>query len=373
MSYSKVKTDEIHDPESGHPIWSKSREWNTQRKPWIHPLPFNLVLLYFVDFKGYYLDGGTTVPRGISNVYSWAPLEYLGDSDLGRAVNKARESFLNSMHDVAQNANNVKEINQNVSAVTSKVKALATAVSAIKKGNVTGAAKALGVKLSGTQKQKIIKRLKQPADAWLELHFGWVPLVQDIGNSIENIQGTGKAPTGSTSIRVTGRGGSGGSNYQDTTAAYWWPSHNESLWICGCRCAAKVKVENPNSALANQMGFVNPLSVAWEAVPFSFVVDWFTNVGQCLSAMTDFVGYSVEESYTTTFRRTTTRWQSYTTADAGPLSGSYSDIKTCQVHVTREQGIAGPTLRIKPFKGFSIERGATAVSLLVQQLSRLQS
>jgi len=38
-------------------------------------------------------------------------------------------------------------------------------------------------------------------------------------------------------------------------------------------------VENPLIRTLDQVGLTNPLSVAWELVPFSFVVDWFIPVG----------------------------------------------------------------------------------------------
>jgi hypothetical protein len=36
----------------------------------------------------------------------------------------------------------------------------------------------------------------------------------------------------------------------------------------------------------NQIGLANPLSIAWEVVPFSFVVDWGLPIGNVLEALT---------------------------------------------------------------------------------------
>jgi hypothetical protein len=46
------------------------------------------------------------------------------------------------------------------------------------------------------------------------------------------------------------------------------------------------------------MGVVNPLSIAWEVIPFSFVVDWFIPVGQVLEACTATMGLSFVDSWT---------------------------------------------------------------------------
>lgn len=40
------------------------------------------------------------------------------------------------------------------------------------------------------------------------------------------------------------------------------------------------------------LGITNPLSVAWELTPYSFVVDWFINVGSYLNTLDAFIGKS---------------------------------------------------------------------------------
>jgi len=130
----------------------------------------------------------------------------------------------------------------------------------------------------------------------------------------------------------------------------------------------EVKISNPNVAIANQMGFVNPLSVAWEAVPFSFVVDWFANVGQCLSAMTDFAGFSVTRSWTTD-RLTMTR--SYTFDQMNGTGSEYHEQYSSKYFShSRGSGVASPTLN-SALRPIGVIRGATAISLLVQQLKSL--
>jgi hypothetical protein len=44
----------------------------------------------------------------------------------------------------------------------------------------------------------------------------------------------------------------------------------------------------------SQWGLSNPLSVAWEVLPFSFVIDWLVPVGSTLEALTAPLGYSVK-------------------------------------------------------------------------------
>ena len=65
-------------------------------------------------------------------------------------------------------------------------------------------------------------------------------------------------------------------------------------------------------AFASALGLNNPLQVFWEAIPYSFVVDWFLKVGRRLSALTaqPFQGeWSVTD--TTTTVKSMTRWDVY--------------------------------------------------------------
>ena len=54
------------------------------------------------------------------------------------------------------------------------------------------------------------------------------------------------------------------------------------------------RVTNQNAYLANRVGMINPATVAWELVPFSFAIDWFLPVTSFLDSYTDQVGWSVD-------------------------------------------------------------------------------
>lgn len=58
-------------------------------------------------------------------------------------------------------------------------------------------------------------------------------------------------------------------------------SSNVTLWY---------EIEDPNVAWASSLGLLNPAVLAWESVPFSFVIDWFLPVGNFLQSLSTPLG-----------------------------------------------------------------------------------
>lgn len=386
MSYSRSKTTAIYETiSSGQQVLVKSgyAQYNCQKRVkghYLTPLDYDR---YFNERLAWYSQtcvtaAGDPNPQYQANdpisVNSLAPVEIsdVFGPDIERCTNKVYAKFVDQMKDSAQNANNVLEAKQSIGQIISHVKAISGSIEAVRRGDIVGAAKKLGISIDGNTEKKIKRRAKQASDRWLELHFGWVPLVQDIGSSIDALQGTGKSSPYSFVDIKAGSGFSG--NYSDSSTTYpalglQDQTYDSYHWNGGVRMSGQVAVENPNIALANQMGFVNPLSVAWEAVPFSFVADWFSNAGQCLSAMSDFWGYQLHFGRTTSlvtnvYNHTFKRDQ-YGINPHNIKNEGYS-VKFFRMN--RVGGITSPVFRFTPLKGISIARGATAISLLVQQM-----
>jgi len=385
-TYSRFKT--IEELTSGYPVNVRQkfgqRYWNCQKRVKGHypsPLDFDMHFSQTLFWDSRRLEGAVNDPNHYyaTNDPIGCDLLAVGmqdaaSGDAQRASNKAYAKFIDQMKDTAQNANNILEAGQSVGQILSHVSSIASSIHAIRRGDVAGAAKALGVSIDAKGANKIKRRAKQAADRWLELHFGWVPLVQDIGSSIDILQGTGKSST-SLVRQKTGAGFSGNS-YSTSGSGINWPYyddvHDSLNWSGGAVMRGMVGVENPNVAIANQMGFVNPLSVAWEAVPFSFVADWFSNVGQCLSAMTDFWGYQLHNGSTSVLS-TTVRNYGFTRRG---LSDSFlfkqETYSVKYVSMTRTAGIVSPVFKFSLPKAISPTRGATAISLLVQQMNHIR-
>lgn len=73
-----------------------------------------------------------------------------------------------------------------------------------------------------------------------------------------------------------------------------------------CHISAVYDIEPTGTRTFQQLGLTNPLSVAWELTPFSWGVDYVTNVGKWLSSLARIEGASFVEGSLTRIQRTKT-------------------------------------------------------------------
>ena len=111
------------------------------------------------------------------------------------------------------------------------------------------------------------------------------PLVNDIGTSIGVLQ------RDFPSERVRGQSRA----FQSFNRPWDGGSSREGVVVHRLSLSARFVVSNPNLLLADQLGFINPAVVVWDAVPYSFVVDWFLPVGKFLQSFSNDFGITLIE------------------------------------------------------------------------------
>lgn len=264
--------------------------------------------------------------------------------------NNALDKFNGMIGEKSSWGTNLAEAHQAVGMLEGRAMQILAAAKQIRRYNFGAAARILDL-------NHIPKGLRTNAKAFannfLEYHFGWEPAIADIHNSLTTMT---DADFGTRRIRanhsehIWGRG----------PVTDGWEQYS---WNIMCKLGAYVRITNESAYLANQSGLLNPLVVAWDMVPFSFVVDWFTNVGQVLEGVTGFVGLSIERAYTVTVENGNYQTQTNRLSDGFAQGRSEKNVL-----ISRVPGLPSASLALKPFKGFSPIRGLTAISLLLQGL-----
>lgn len=148
---------------------------------------------------------------------------------------------------------------------------------------------------------------KANASAWLEGRYGWLPIISDCQAAI-NIAKTmrDKVSSALQVVRTSERG--------DSSTSY---SYDVALYGAAYRAMGTRIMRESGSAHTGILYQVSPMALdeklskqlglggealpktVWEVVPFSFVADWFTNVGEWISAVTPNPWVTILGSWTT--------------------------------------------------------------------------
>lgn len=220
------------------------------------------------------------------------------------------------------------------------------------------------------------------ASRYLEYIYGWVPLVNDIYGIMELMKNTGKRP-----LLLEGRGKSK-RNHQ-TNSGRFNDFSNKSFCSIGplnedvkVRCQIHGRIDPNATALRtlNQLGLLNPASLAWDLTPWSFVVDWFVPIGPVLSAMTAPAGLiyvagscSVRSSISGPYQNAYTGWRG--SGPTGNVSTSTSNATgiAWRESYSRKTYSSWPRPSFyfsnDPFKG---DRSLKALALAIVNLRKLR-
>lgn len=119
--------------------------------------------------------------------------------------------------------------------------------------------------------------VKTAGQAWLEYIYGWKPLISDIHAAADE------------SLRfvlnrystIKGHGLFTDTRYLTLSDGMSYIGRNIPVKIKNA-VTIELTLDNRKTMDWSRWGSFNPISIGWELMPYSFVVDWFFNVGQFL-------------------------------------------------------------------------------------------
>lgn len=118
-----------------------------------------------------------------------------------------------------------------------------------------------------------------PHQLWLEMQYGWKPYLGDIYGAVKSLNKSFREE--GQLIRVSRQ-----LVREDATPPpYGGPGSGGSSRLT-VKAIAYYEVHSSTAVMLQEAGLINPFQVAWEVVPFSFLLDWFIPVGNMLQAST---------------------------------------------------------------------------------------
>jgi hypothetical protein len=263
---------------------------------------------------------------------------------------RTHDKFWNRMQEKASLGVSLLETHKSLQMISRRLRDLTGLVKAIRRLDVRKINRILGVSQRGKTR---IDDSKTFANLWLEYTFGWTPMIQDVYSACQVLSqnfGFFKHKVRTYDLYPQVQAWDGGSSYSTISDCYY-------------TCGATVRVTNPNVNLANQLGLLNPAYVLWDAVPFSFVIDWFAPVGKLLRRLSNGVGLEITKAWKQA-SASTRGYGTYTTDGINRLSSTYTGVAT-----SRAVGLPTPPNFLRSIKLPQLDPwlAATSLSLFVQQ------
>ena len=206
-------------------------------------------------------------------------------------------------------------------------------------------------------------RLRGLADQYLEMVFGWQPLLADIHAAARTVIDTKPQrrwvrASASTVLSLD-------YGVRTSSRADWRTFFGTVRRSRGCQ----VTVSNPNLWLRERAGLNNPATVAWDLVPWSFVVNMFVNTGQLVGSISDFAGLTFSNPFDVKACDVTSTQHAFRTAREGAYGGDSSYYLS-----EKTQSLSGMTRPPVVFKvpNASWQTAAIAASLFIQKFKALE-
>lgn len=208
------------------------------------------------------------------------------------------------------------------------------------------------------------------SNLWLEYQYGWRPLITDVFGSVELLaeHHLDNDYTKWKSLRVSDRR----ERNVSTSQSYYIQRVNAVHTV---KFGAYFRYKTSVPGIASKAGLTNPAEVAWELLPFSFVADWFVNIGDWLTAITALKDCEVVGGWYSSLIE-----QKSTTAIAVPVSRSSGRVTTRSFEIPPKytQRLyrrtrwtpSVPSIRLQP-DPFGTKRTISAIALVSQQIRRL--
>lgn len=234
------------------------------------------------------------------------------------------------------------ELHKTCLTVSSAAKRIANAFVALKKGNAkhalntltgggaTGSGREIARVAEGRRGRNALPNSGSVAQDWLAMQYGWKPLLSDVYGGAEELARTISGRPPACQVRSKATTSDFLSVEVPAINSTSPPFRGNREISCTSFGVIEYRITDQLASLAANTGVTNPLSIAWELLPYSFVVDWFLPVGTFLNNLDFDNGIEFSRGYMS--HKTKASWRlkmvsgTYGTSDNNQTwsGGSYS-------------------------------------------------
>jgi hypothetical protein len=239
--------------------------------------------VYFYAYGPTYCPIGQQAVAYTENGYGWdatgSDLPFIPSWMEDQAVSKAYTNLKGSKVNLGVAYAERKETER---LFTDTLRRIADGVRSFRKRNPAKTWNSVKQEGSFTTGKNGVKRWHKVPQHWLELQYGWSPLMQDVQGSIHSLQ---TAVHKGERCHVTVKGAAKNDYVKNWTKTGPFSVTQEIRDEIhqSFKVALTYAQRNPLLAALSSLGLTNPAEIVWERLGFSFVVDWFLPIGGWLS------------------------------------------------------------------------------------------
>lgn len=241
-------------------------------------------------------QGGPCQDRWGTSFFGSGPASSTFSSNVDNRAIKGLQEKVGPSTNLAQD---LAQIGQLTSLIGDTAIRIGASLRALRGGNFAAAATHLWhSKLPHFKDKQFPSPIKGLADNWLAYQYGWKPLLQDVREAMDAI-----ARLQLASVVVYTHRSSAKAEDRVETFCHLGTTGTPQIGLCTTlnerivRYGIRYMIENHLATFLAQTGFANPLNLAWEVIPYSFVFDWFLPVGNYLESLTAWNGLSFLDGY----------------------------------------------------------------------------
>ncbi|DAD52111.1 TPA_asm: maturation protein [ssRNA phage Esthiorhiza.2_35] len=218
--------------------------------------------------------------------------------------------------------------------------------------------------------------LTRAASKYLEYVYGWKPLMSDIYGVIALLK-----EQGNKDLLLSGTGHSMRQQATSGLIADDFSLKHETELMqltdvskVSCKIWGRIDPQHAGLRALNQLGLINPFSLSYELLPWSFVVDWFVPIGPALQALTASAGLNFVSATTSVRTKINGTYRAHIYAYDSKVKSQVYATGTVSYDgysrsVNTDWPSPGPWVNPQPFSG---DRSLKALALAITNLRNLR-